>query len=659
MNLCDVSGVGTKTLGLLNKLGINSVDDLVNYYPYKYKVLKRSNMNFLEDNESVVIDGVSECKGSVMYLSKGLKMVSFRINTSSNIFNVCVFNRPYLAREIYAGVKLTVIGKYNRMRNAIVASEVRFGLLNEDVTIESVYYVTHGLSKSMMAKIIRNAMSCPFDVKDNIPSDLALKYDFMSKNDAIMQIHAPTDIVLLRRARLRLKYEELFLYMLKVMYLKKRNKIRDGAIKRDIDRGKIDDFISKLQFSLTDDQTKAVNEILDDMGSDVRMNRLLQGDVGSGKTIVAFICCYANYLSHYQSALMVPTEILAKQHYEKASKLFSSYGVKIELLTSSVKKSDRKNILSRLESGDIDLIIGTQSLIQDDVKYYNLGLVITDEQHRFGVNQRTSIRDKGYMCDVLSMSATPIPRTYALTIYGDLDVSSIVTKPSLRKDIVTKVILEKDIVTCLELMYKELCLSHQIYVIAPLVLLEEDSDRESVDTLFKKMDKAFGNKFKIGRIHGKMSASEKEEVMKDYEEKKIDILISTTVIEVGIDVPLATMIVIFNAELFGLSTLHQLRGRVGRSDLQSYCLLVTHKECERLRVLEKTNDGFAISSYDFENRGEGDLFGIRQSGERHFQLADLRKDFKILLKAKEDACLYLDNVSDGCSLNDVLSCDLN
>ena len=351
----------------------------------------------------------------------------------------------------------------------------------------------------------------------------------------------------------------------------------------------------------------------------------------------SFIAIYANYLSKYQSALMAPTEILAVQHYEETKKIFSKFKLNIALLTSSTSNKDKKTIYEELENGKIDLIIGTQALIQENVKYKKLGLVITDEQHRFGVNQRDTFKSKGISPDVLSMSATPIPRTYALTIYGDTDVSSIKSKPKGRKEIITVFKKEKDITDVLEMMKKELELNHQIYVVAPMIDTESDSEKESVYDLEEKMNKAFGKISKIGIIHGKLDPKDKDKVMKDFEKNKINILISTTVIEVGVNVPNASMIVIFNANMFGLSTLHQLRGRVGRGDTQSYCVLVAKESEERLRFLENTSDGFEISEYDFQTRGEGDLFGTRQSGELGLKMANIKRDFKMLLKAKEDA----------------------
>ena len=482
-----------------------------------------------------------------------------------------------------------------------------------------------------------------FKPEETLPQEIIDKYSFMSKYEAVSEVHLPTEIIRLKKARQRLKYEELFFYLLKINYLKEKLSIDTMKVKRTIPRDKIDKLIKKLPYELTIDQLTAINEIIDDMQSEKRMNRLLQGDVGSGKTIVALICIYANYLSKCQSAIMVPTEILATQHYNEAKKLFAKEKMNIELLTSSTTQKEKTRILKELEQGDIDLIIGTQSLIQENVTFKNLALVVTDEQHRFGVNQRCAIKNKGLSPDVLSMSATPIPRTYALTIYGDMEISSIKTKPNGRKDVITYFKRERDITSVLELMKKELDAKHQIYVIAPMISSddEDDSEVENVTDLQTKMEKAFDKIAKIVSIHGKLDPKEKKKIMTDYENGKIDILISTTVIEVGVNVPNASMIVIFDANLFGLSTLHQLRGRVGRSNIQSYCVLIAKDFQERLKFLETCHDGFEISEYDFKNRGEGDLFGIRQSGETGLILANINKDYQMLLKARDDVLEFL------------------
>lgn len=632
-----IEGVGPKTKELLNKIKIYTVEDLLNYYPYRYDIIKRSDLSNLSDGDKIIIDGIVEGQPTTIYINKSLKKMIFRISTKTMILNITLYNRAHLYSDLKSGKEITIIGKYNKLKNTVIVSDIRFGLLPPSAKIEPIYYTTEGLTVKQISKFEAIALENDYDVIDLVPRYIEEKYNLMNKKSAIKNIHVPEDILLLKKARQRIKYEELFMYVLKINYLK--NKINNDnlAIERNIDKDKLDKFIKSLPFELTLDQDKAVNDIINYLSIKKRMNRLLQGDVGSGKTVIALIAVYANYLSKYQSALMAPTEILAVQHYEEAKKIFSKYKLNIALLTSSTSNKDKKTIYEELENSKIDLIIGTQALIQENVKYKKLGLVITDEQHRFGVNQRDTFKSKGISPDVLSMSATPIPRTYALTIYGDTDVSSIKSKPKGRKEIITVFKKEKDITDVLEMMKKELELNHQIYVVAPMIDTESDSEKESVYDLEEKMNKAFGKISKIGIIHGKLDPKDKDKVMKDFEKNKINILISTTVIEVGVNVPNASMIVIFNANMFGLSTLHQLRGRVGRGDTQSYCVLVAKESEERLRFLESTSDGFEISEYDFQTRGEGDLFGTRQSGELGLKMANIKRDFKMLLKAKEDA----------------------
>ena len=637
LELENIEGVGPKTKELLNKIKIYSVSDLLYYYPYRYDIIKRSDLSNLDDGDKIIIDGVIEGQPTIIYINKSLKKIIFRISNKIAVLNVTLYNKTYLYQDLKFGKEVTIIGKYNKLKNTIIATDIRFGLLPPSAKIEPIYYTTSGLSVKQISKFITSILYDDYEVVDLVPRYLNEKYNLLSKKIAIQNIHNPVDILMLKKARQKIKYEELFMYVLKLNYLKRKISNDANAIERVIDREKIDKFINNLPFKLTLDQSKAVNDIINDLSIKKRMNRLLQGDVGSGKTIIAFISIYANYLSKYQSALMTPTEILAKQHYEEAKKIFADYKMNIALLTSSTSSKDKKEIYEGLESGKINLVIGTHSLIQDSVSYKKLGLVITDEQHRFGVHQRDTFKNKGISPDILSMSATPIPRTYALTIYGDTDISSIKSKPIGRKEIITIFKKEKDITDVLLMMKKELDLNHQIYVVAPMIDGDEDDERESVNDLEEKMNKAFGKVCKIGIIHGKLDSKEKNKIMNNFENGKINILISTTVIEVGVNVPNASMIVIFDANMFGLSTLHQLRGRVGRSDIQSYCILVAKESLERLRLLEKTNDGFEISEYDFQVRGEGDLFGTRQSGELGLKMASVKKDFKMLLKAKEDA----------------------
>ena len=636
----QIEGIGPKTKELLAKLKIFTIADLLNYYPFRYEILKRSSLEELKDGEKIIIDGQVEGQPTIIYISPKLNRIVLRINTNKFILNITIYNRPYLINKLKSGNYITVIGKYDKNKNSIIANDIMLEKLPLNPSIESIYYTTTGLPRKNISKFITNAIMNGYHLPEMLPQYIIEKYNLMKKNEAIIEIHNPKDILSLKKARQRLKYEELFLYLLKINYLKEKNLKEKEAICRNIDKEKISSIIKKLPYELTVDQKESLNEILIDLSSEKRMNRLLQGDVGCGKTIVALLASYANYLSNHQTAIMVPTEILANQHYEQAKELFSDTTMNIKLLTSNITKKDKENIYKGLSEGNIDLIIGTQSLIQKDVVFHNLGLIITDEQHRFGVNQRTTLKNKGIKPDVLSMSATPIPRTYALTIYGDMDVSSIKTKPVGRKEVITYFKKEQEITSVLELMKKQIDAHHQIYVIAPMID-DDNEELSNVKTLEEKMKKAFGKICKIASIHGKLENTEKNKIMKFYEQGNIDILISTTIIEVGVNVPNASMIVIFDANLFGLSTIHQLRGRVGRSDIQSYCILIAKDYYERLKMLENCSDGFEISEYDFKNRGEGDLFGMRQSGEIGLKLANIKRDFQMLLKAREDVIEFL------------------
>ena len=640
-----VKGVGSRTSMLLKKLNINTVDDLVTHYPYRYEFIKRSNLKEKCEDDKVIIDGKVEMIPILVRLKGNLNKMNFRLATSTKeIVGVSIFNRAYLKNQLLVGTNITVFGKYEKNKNVILASEIRMGLLPKGEKIEAVYHGTVGLNSKAISGFINTAlMEYGNELEDYIPKNLLEKYNFLNKKTALNIIHNPSTKEKLKEASIRLKYEELFVYMAKINYLKLKNKnIKDG-IEKDFDKEKLDKVIKSLPYELTVDQKTVLNEILEDLTSKRRMNRLLQGDVGSGKTIISIIAMVANYLSGYQSALMVPTEILATQHYETMKEILKDLNVNIALLTGSLPKKEKDYIHEELKLGKIDMVVGTHALIQEEVVYKNLGLVITDEQHRFGVLQRTSLQNKGIMPDVLYMSATPIPRTYALTLYGDMDISTIRTLPKGRKPIKTYLKSYSEIKDVLKMMYEELLKNHQIYVIAPLIEESETLDLTTVNELKDKMNLAFGEKYNVGIIHGKLKQTEKDKIMEDFVNNKIQILISTTVIEVGVNVLNTTMMVIFDANRFGLSTLHQLRGRVGRSALESSCILISDYDSERLNVMTTTNDGFEISEEDFKIRGHGDLFGTKQSGDMTFKIANIKEDYKILLQAKKDSMEFLLN----------------
>ncbi len=654
--LKDVKGVGPKSLSLLNKINIYTIEDLVTHYPFRYDILERNNLAEVEDGGKIIIDGKVESVPILMRFKAGLNKMNFRLVTQSGVVGVSIFNRAFLKTQLTVGTGITVIGKLDKGKNVITASDIKMGTLMSKAKIEPIYHCTSGLTTKNLSTYINMALLMHGkEIKDYIPSSYLEKYNFVNKKTALNIIHNPSTAEKLKEVTVRLKYEELFAFMFKINYLKLQNKKKNNGLIREIAQEKIDNFINNLPYKLTGDQVNAVNEIIEDLKSPNRMNRLLQGDVGSGKTIVSFIGMLANHYSGYQSALMAPTEILATQHYNNLKRFLEGTDIDVELLTGSTSKKDKQQIYKGLKDGSISMIVGTHALIQEEVEYCNLGLVITDEQHRFGVHQRANLQNKGIRPDVLYMSATPIPRTYALTIFGDMDVSTIKERPKGRQKIDTFVRKNSEIKDVLGMMYEELKKDHQVYVIAPLIEDSENSDLATVCNLRDQMKLAFGDHYKIDIVHGKMASGAKDIIMNQFKNNEIQILISTTVVEVGVDVPNATTMVIFDADRFGLSTLHQLRGRVGRGTSKSMCILISDSDAERLKIMEKEDDGFVISEEDFKLRGHGDLFGTKQSGDMSFKIANIRQDYKILLQAKKDSKEYLlDKESDNDELKKML-----
>ena len=646
-----IKGIGNATIDKLNKLEIYNVNDLITYYPFRYEVLKKTSLN----DEHSVVSGVIESTITTNYFNR-MNRLRFKMQVEGKLINVVIFNRAFLKEHLSIGKTITIIGKFDQDKNQFIASDIKLLDIGNTTNIYPIYHKVKGLTDKNLNKYINLALKQEY-VIDYIPDKIIDKYNFLSKKESLNLIHNPSNNVKLNEALIRSKYEELFLFMLKINELKNKNSINNIGYSKKIDLDKINSFIKSLPFTLTEDQEKTLDEIFDDLHSEKRMNRLVQGDVGSGKTIVAIISMYAMYLNNYQSALMAPTEILAHQHYENMINLFKDYDINIKEILGSTPKKEKEIIYEELKQGKIDMIIGTHALLQEQIEFKNLGLIITDEQHRFGVNQRSSLRNKGNMPDVLYLSATPIPRTYALTIYGDMDISIIKSRPKGRKEIITLVKDNSEITEVLTRIKKELDQGHQVYIVSPLIENDETED-EDIKKLERKFKLAFKNN-NIGILHGKMTPKEKDAIMKKYQDKEIDILISTTVIEVGVDVKNATMIVIFDAYKFGLATLHQLRGRVGRNDLQSYCILVTNRETKRLDIMEKVSDGFLLAEEDFKLRGSGDLFGTRQSGDMNFKIANLTKDYNILLQAKEDSNEILKEIDNYPLLKGVLKESIN
>lgn len=633
MELEKLDKIGPKTAKTLNNLGIYSAEDLIRNYPYRFLIFAKRDINNPKYYDEFVSDGIVESMPTLNFFRGKMNRLTFRCNVQNKIVKVVIFNRAFLKPNIIIGKEVTIIGKYDPKKETIVATNIRLGNLNK-VEIEPVYHLCKGITSKQMNAFIKKALSVVKE-NNNIPKELISKYNLMSEDEAIRIIHNPKDENSLKTALKTLKYEEIFTYMKNIKLLKIKNEVHKDVYKKEVSLNMVNDFINSLPFKLTSDQEKIVFKMLDEICGDTLMNRLLQGDVGSGKTIVAFIISYALYTGGYQTSFMAPTEVLARQHYKNACDLFKDTNFKVGLLTGKMTLKEKKKVYEKIEKNEIDMLIGTHALISDKVVWNNLGLVITDEQHRFGVNQRQTLKNKGLNVEVLMMSATPIPRTYALTIYGDTDTSSIKTKPSGRIPVITKVKKEDEIKDVLEGIYKALKNQNQVYVIAPMIEENDDSNYANVYDLKHKFNLAFKN-YTVEVLHGKMTNEEKEKVMDEYAKGNIDILISTTVIEVGVDVKNATVMVIFDADRFGLSTLHQLRGRVGRNSLQSYCYLISDKDTKRLKIMEEENDGYKISEADFKLRGQGDLFGSRQSGALSFKLSDVRKDYDLLVKVRDD-----------------------
>ncbi len=645
-NLSAIKGLGPKTIETLKNIGVNSISDLVEYYPYRHDLIVLDNIKECVDKQHVIIECIIDSVPLSRRFRANMTALTFRAMSNKKMIAVLIFNRTFLKTQLRPGTTITVIGKYDALKNTVIASDIKFEKIKTG-SIETVYHLTSGLTSKALKKYISEALTIFDDYTDYVPEYLNEKYNFISKKEAIKLIHEPQNKDDVKKAQLKLKYEELFEFMFKINYLKELNKDNKVEYIRNIDPEDVNEFIRSLPFELTPDQDKAIEDIYNDMTSSKRMNRMLQGDVGSGKTIISIIAAYINHLAKYQTALMAPTEVLAYQHYENIKNVLSGTNMRIDILVGSMKKKEKDEVIEKLAKGKIDFLIGTHALLSENVVFKNLGLVITDEQHRFGVNQRASLKNKGILPDTLYMSATPIPRTFALTIYGDMDISNIKTKPKGRKEIKTIVKSEKELVDVYELLKKEIDEHHQAYIVSPLIEDSEVIDLTTVNEIKRNIDLYFNKNIKSAIMHGKLSKADKDKIMNDFKAGKIDVLISTTVIEVGIDVKNATMMIIYDAERFGLATLHQLRGRVGRNEFESTCILIGDKNNKRLQVLEESNDGFYITEKDYEMRGEGDLFGVKQSGDMQFKIANLHTDMKILLQARDDSKEFFDKNKDN------------
>lgn len=637
-----LKGIGKETADHLGDMGIYSIEDLIWTFPYRHEDYRLKDLATTPHNEKVTIEARVESVPSVLYLGKNKSRIQVTVLAGRHLVKVVFFNQNYLKTKLTPGTIVTVSGKWDRGRQVINGSSIKFGPKTDNVDFEPVYSLKGSIHQNKFRKMMRQALDVIGDeMSETLPKHLLEQYQLLPILDALEGVHFPKDANQAKQARRRFVYEELLHFQLRIQSLRKTRKENEKGIAIAYDLQKVREFIQTIPFELTNAQKRVVNEICKDLKEPHRMNRLLQGDVGSGKTIVAAICLYAAVTAGYQGALMAPTEILAEQHADSLQSLFEPIGVKIALLSGSTKTKERRLLLEQLHNGEIDILIGTHALIQPDVVFSNLGFVITDEQHRFGVEQRRILRDKGINPDVLFMTATPIPRTLAITAFGEMDVSIIDELPAGRKEIETHWLKKEQLNAVISKMELEIRQGRQAYVICPLIEESEKLDVQNAVEVYEQLATIFNGRYTVGLMHGRLHAEEKDEVMRAFTEGKIDVLVSTTVVEVGVNVPNATFMAIYDADRFGLSQLHQLRGRVGRGQHQSYCILLadpkTDEGKERMMSMTQTNDGFKLAEKDLELRGPGDFFGKKQSGLPDFKMADLVHDYRTLEVARQDA----------------------
>ena len=638
MELTELKGIGPKTEKLFQKLGIRTVEDLVYYFPHTYLSFPKTQVvGSLVDGEQQAVMGMLEKDATVVHLH-GLLMTTAYVRDLSGKLRLCWFNAAFLKSTLRAGTVLVFLGKVTSFKGQKTMQQPRIFRPEEyeakPGTLEPVYGQTKGLSNTAILKAVRQAMDVSVFRPDFVPESIRYNRTLMDMRTAVRAMHFPESVTQFEAARKRLAFNELFLFSLALAEKKAHHAAERSRFVIEA-HPEVAALVEKLPFQLTEGQKAAVQDITADLRSGFVMNRLVQGDVGSGKTIVAFLAMLETALSGYQAALMAPTEILAEQHFAKMKAMIEEHALALRpvLVTGSMTAKERKTLYTRIATHDADLIIGTHALFQEKVVYDQLALVITDEQHRFGVNQRQELSEKGQRPHTLVMSATPIPRTLAMLVYADMQViRNAVVDENYRKN-------------AYKFIYEEIRKGRQAYIICPMVEPNDMLDLENVSDYVQKIRKIFPKEVKIGKLHGKMKPAEKEDIMARFLAHEIDLLVSTTVVEVGVDVPNATVMMVENAERFGLAQLHQLRGRVGRSEHQSFCIFVdtqnSEKSKQRLQILAHSNDGFDIAEQDLRLRGPGDIFGVRQSGALDFAIADIYEDGALLREASEDAAFVL------------------
>lgn len=646
----QITGVSAQKQSELHAFGVFTVKDLLEYYPFRYEDFRPKSLSEVKHGDKATV--IAKVIGiPVLKRFGGKSRMSCKMVAEPWMFTATWFNQHYAREQLTVGREVVLTGKWDQKRNQITVTNYEFPDRGEGKTgtLQPVYSVGGKITQSWIRRIIGQALQQYGDlIPEILPHSIMSKYDFMSRKRAIATIHQPEDTREGQQGRRRMVYEELFLFQLKVQAFRVLNRGRMDGVVHTVDNATVRQFVRSLPFELTDAQKHVELEILQDMRSGYCMNRLLQGDVGSGKTVLAAIALYATVKSGFQGALMVPTEILAEQHMRSLTRMFEPFGITVGLLTGSVTGRKRKDLLADLQMGMLDVVVGTHALIQEDVFFRSLGLVVTDEQHRFGVNQRSVLRRKGYNPDVLTMTATPIPRTLAITVFGDMDVSTLSERPKGRVPITTYWVKPDLLERVMNLISREIEQGRQAYLICPLIEESEKLDVQNAIDLHVQMSQAFPN-YKVGLLHGRMTPSEKDEVMRNFYSNELQLLVSTTVVEVGVDVPNATLMIIMDADRFGLSQLHQLRGRVGRGEHASYCVLMADPKSEigreRMTAMTDTDDGFEVSRRDLELRGPGDFFGTKQSGLPEFRLADMTADFETLELARDDAAELLREAS--------------
>ncbi|MCT4621394.1 MAG: ATP-dependent DNA helicase RecG [Marinisporobacter sp.] len=642
-----IKGIGPKKSKYLEKIGITNIEDVLYAFPREYE--DRSKMKKIidvKDDEQITIKGYVYGNVEEKSIRKGLKIYKVPVKDGTGIAYAVFYNSPFIKNVLKRGEKIYLHGKVKRGFGQIQILHPNYEIIEgkEEVMINGIipiYGLTHGLIQKDIQNLSRHVIELyEKTIEEYLPHDTIKRNRLCHIQYALHNIHFPSSVKSLKIAKFRLVFEELLILQTGLWLIKNKfNHNKEGIVFNETPE--IDKLIHSLPFQLTNAQRKVLKEIEKDMESKKVMNRLVQGDVGSGKTIIALISLYKAYLNGYQGVLMAPTEILAEQHLYAAKELLEPLGVNVELLSGSIKKKKKEEILTSLENGEIHIIIGTHALIQENVYFHKLGLVITDEQHRFGVRQRRILSSKGVNPDVLVMTATPIPRTLALILYGDLDVSIIDELPPGRKKIKTYCIDEKKRSKIYDFAKREIELGRQVYIVAPLVEESENIEAKSAQELYEELKVTYLKDFTIGLLHGKMKGYEKDEIMNQFKKGEIQALVSTTVIEVGVNVPNASIMIIENSERFGLAQLHQLRGRVGRGEYQSYCVLVNYSKNplskERMKIMEETNNGFIIAEKDLELRGPGEFFGTRQHGLPELKIANLFKHMKILKQVQNEA----------------------